>query len=63
VPQLHDIAIRLDHLIGIARSQHHQAGLGAEGRKLLYRLMARAIFPIPHRIMCEYKDGGQLHQS
>ena len=54
---------RPDYLVRVARPQHDEPRLGTEGRKLLYRLMSRAIFPIPHRIVGEDKDGGQLHQS
>src|SRR5438874_8761538 len=30
---------------------------------MLYRLMGRAVFAITHRVVCEDKDGRELHQS
>src|SRR5262249_28361037 len=63
VPQLHDVAIGLDHLVGVGRSQHHQPRLGAERRKLLYRLMSGSVLAVSHGIVRKHKDGGQLHQG
>ena len=62
VSQLDNIAIGLDDLIGVAGPQHHQAGLGAEGSKLLHRLVRRAVLAVTHGIVGEHKDRGQLHQ-
>src|SRR5262249_5979549 len=41
----------------------HQARFGAEGSKLLYRLMRRAVLAITHGVVGEHEDGGQFHQG
>jgi hypothetical protein len=63
VAQLQDITIGLDDLIGITGSQHHQARNGAQRYQLLHRLMGRPILAVPHGVMGEDHDGGELHHQ
>jgi citrate lyase beta subunit len=62
MPQLQDMAIGLDDLVGIARSQHDQAGNGAQRDQLLHRLMGRSVLAIAHGVMGEDENGRELHE-
>ena len=63
VAQLHDVAIGLDDLVGVAGPQHDQPGNGAQRRELLDRLVGRAVFAVAHGVVGEDENRGQLHQG
>ncbi len=49
------------HLVGVGRPQRDHSGNGAERDELLDRLMCRAVFSDPDRIMGEDIDGRHVH--
>ena len=62
VAQLQDVAVGLDHLVGVGGPQHDQARNGAQRDQLLDRLMRRTVLAVAHRVMGEDEDRRQLHQ-
>ena len=65
--QLHDDSPRLSDFVGIGGPHYDESGYGAQGGKLLYRLMGRAVFThadgivgkdVDHR---NFHDGSQPH--
>ena len=58
VTQLHDVAVGFDNLVGVARSQSHQAGNCPQRSQMLYRLMSRTVFAVAHGVVCENKMVG-----
>jgi len=56
VAQLHDVAIGLDDLVGIGRTQSDKTGYRAQGGKLLYRLMGGAVLAVAHSVMREDEE-------
>ena len=62
MPQLHDVAVRLDHFVGVAGPQGHEAGDGAQRGQVLDGLVRRTILAIAHGVVREHEDGRQLHQ-
>src|SRR5258705_2447480 len=61
--QLHDIAVSLNDLVGVARPQRDQSRNGAQRQQVFHGLVRRAIFAVAHRVVCEDKNGGQFHES
>ncbi len=65
--QLGDLGPRRRHppgfrgLVGVGRPDDVEAGNGAQRRKLLDRLVRRAVLADPDRIVAEHENGRQLH--
>ena len=59
--KLRDELPGLDDFVGVAGSDHQQPGNRPQRRKLLDRLMGRAVLADPDRIMGEHVDDRQLH--
>ena len=63
MPQLHDVAVRLDHFVGVAGPQGHEAGDGAQRGQVLDGLVRRTILAIAHGVVREHEDARQFHQG
>src|SRR5438876_12375058 len=46
----------------VTRPQRDQAGNRPQGCQMLYGLMGRAVFAVAHGVVCEEKEGRELHQ-
>ncbi len=63
VAELHDVAVRLDDLVGVGRPQGDQPGDGAQRGELLHGLMRWPILAVAHGVVREDEDRGKLHHG
>src|SRR5271157_330743 len=63
MPQLHDVAVSLDDLVGITGTQRDQPWDCAQGRELLDGLVSRTVFTVTHGVMGKNENGRQFHQG
>jgi len=49
--ELHNVAVRLDDLVGVTGPRRDQTGNGAQRRKVFHRLMRRAVFAVSQRVV------------
>ena len=61
--QLHHVAVRLHHLVGVTGPQGDEAGDGAQGCQVLHGLMGWAVLAVAHGVVRENEEGRQLHQG
>ena len=63
IAPLHHHAVGLGHLVGIARTEHREAGHRAGAGKLLDRLVRGAVLTEPDRVVGEHVDHAELPEG